>query len=132
MKDVGVYVHVPFCKAKCYYCDFVSFAGKEDLINEYITAVIKEIDRAELDRYNVKTVYIGGGTPSIADVRLIKNVLDKINPKDKAELTIEVNPGTVSKEKLENYISFGINRLSIGLQSAKNTLLKQIRKDTYF
>ncbi len=130
MDDLGVYVHIPFCKAKCSYCDFVSFAGKESLIENYINALCMEIANFDFSKYNVKTVYIGGGTPSILESTLILKVLEKIDLSKVEEVTIEVNPGTVTKEKLEDYVSFGINRLSIGLQSTNDKLLKEIRKNT--
>jgi len=131
-KNIGIYIHIPFCKAKCYYCDFISFSNKENLIEEYIEAVIKEIEHIDLTKYNVDTIYIGGGTPSILGSKYIKKVLEKVTPYiiENAEITIEINPGTANKEKLEEYKKIGINRLSIGLQSANNNLLRQIRKDT--
>ena len=133
-KDVGLYIHIPFCKAKCYYCDFVSFANKEDLNKEYVEAVIKEIKYRKLDKYNIKTMYIGGGTPSTLDSTDISKIIDEVkeNLDKNAEITIEVNPGTVNKEKLEAYKNIGINRLSIGLQSTDDKLLKGIgRIHTY-
>lgn len=60
MRDIGLYIHIPFCKSKCYYCDFVSYPNKESLAKDYVNAVIKEIKHANLSRYNIKTVYIGG------------------------------------------------------------------------
>ena len=131
-KEIGIYIHIPFCKSKCYYCDFISFADKKNYQEEYIEAMIKEIKNIDLSQYNINTVYIGGGTPSILDskyiVRIlneIKNVLE-ISTCHNVEITIEVNPGTVNKEKLKAYKEAGINRLSIGLQSADDNLLKEI------
>ncbi len=127
-KEIGVYVHIPFCKRKCYYCDFVSYPDKENFMEEYVDALLKEIQNSDLRQYKVKTVYIGGGTPSILNSKLIGKILEKIKKYtvQDAEITIEINPGTVNEEKLKDYISFGINRLSIGLQSTNNKLLKQI------
>lgn len=128
-KEIGLYIHIPFCKSKCYYCDFVSFANKEQVVEDYIQAVIKEIENANLSRYNINTVYIGGGTPSLINSIHIGKILETIKRNtslDDTEITAEVNPGTVCKGKLKDYISFGINRLSIGLQSANDNLLKQI------
>lgn len=128
MKDIGIYIHVPFCKKKCYYCDFVSYCDKDKLIKPYVEALLKEIENANLSKYNIKTVYIGGGTPSILpseDIKKILGSLDKILDKN-VEITIEVNPGAVSKEKLDDYIKSGINRISIGLQSTNDILLKEI------
>ena len=131
-KEIGVYIHIPFCKSKCYYCDFISFADKNDLIEEYIKAVIQEIQNANLGKYSINTVYIGGGTPSVIDSKYIFKILEvlKSDITVDAEITIEINPGTVSEEKLKDYINAGINRISIGLQSTKNELLKEIRKNT--
>ncbi len=131
-KEIGVYIHIPFCKSKCYYCDFISFTDKNDLIEEYIKAVIQEIQNANLGKYSINTVYIGGGTPSVIDSKYIFKILEVLKPDITvdAEITIEINPGTVSEEKLKDYINAGINRISIGLQSTKNELLKEIRKNT--
>lgn len=133
-KDVGLYIHIPFCKAKCYYCDFISFANKEDLKKEYVEAVIKEIKYKKIDKYNIKTMYIGGGTPSTLEAQDISRIVSEVKKGlDKnSEITIEVNPGTVDKEKLKNYKDIGINRLSIGLQSTEDKLLKEMgRIHTY-
>lgn len=136
--ELGIYVHIPFCAGKCFYCDFVSFAGKEKLILEYVKAVQKEIikESKEHTSSKVTTIYIGGGTPSFIDSKYIVEIVSKIKDNYKvdpnAEITIEINPGTVSKEKLEDYTKCGINRVSIGLQSTDNKLLKQIgRIHTY-
>lgn len=147
---LGIYVHIPFCKKKCKYCDFISFENKENCFNEYVNKIIseidfyfekdtkksKEIDFSFLDKRKINTIYFGGGTPSIIDSKLIEIILIKIREKfivlENAEITLEVNPGTVNKEKLEDYKRIGINRLSIGLQSAENRLLSLIgRIHTY-
>ena len=137
-EELGIYVHIPFCKQKCYYCDFVSFAGSEEREEKYIEVLKKEIclNKEKGKDYRVTTIYIGGGTPSYIDSKAIVSVLDTIKGnyavEKEAEITIEVNPGTVTKEKLEDYQKAGINRLSIGLQSADNVILKQIgRIHTY-
>lgn len=132
-KEIGVYIHIPFCKAKCYYCDFVSFAGRNELIKDYVTALLQEIKSADLSKYRIKTLYIGGGTPSYIDSKYISRIIEELKPNLEvdAEITIEVNPGVVTEEKLKNYVDARINRISIGLQSTKNELLKEIRKNTY-
>lgn len=134
-KELGIYIHIPFCKQKCYYCDFISYSNKCDEIPEYIRSLIKEIDEFDFKNYKVTTIYFGGGTPSYIDSDYINQILAKINEKiqyKNAEITIEVNPGTVTEKKLKDYIKAGINRISIGLQSTKNQLLKQIgRIHTY-
>ena len=133
-KEIGIYVHIPFCKRKCDYCDFISYSNKDSKIEEYVEAVKKEIEFQKI-KSNVTTIYIGGGTPSYIDSIYIKDIMNEISKKNistKAEITIEVNPGTVTLEKLQDYKEVGINRLSIGLQSTQNELLKQVgRIHTY-
>lgn len=136
MEDLGVYVHIPFCKQKCLYCDFTSFAGNEKIQDTYIQALLKEITnwKKQNKDYSIETIYIGGGTPSYIDskyiieiVKMIKDFNKKSIEKDNnISITIEVNPGTVTKEKLEDYKTAGINRISIGLQSCKDRLLREI------
>ena len=132
MKKIGIYVHIPFCKQKCAYCDFISFSGKQRLIPNYIDALEKEIKNCNIIRenYEVETIYFGGGTPSFIESKYIVSILNilkqKFNIKENAEITIEVNPGTVQKEKLADYIKCGINRISIGLQSTKSEILKLV------
>ena len=151
--NFGIYIHIPFCKKKCKYCDFISFSNMEFLFNSYIESVLREIDSyfdvnknnkdlidelglLDISFRKVDTIYFGGGTPSFVDKEMIGKILNKIrerfNVLDNAEITIEVNPGTVDREKLEYYKSIGINRLSIGLQSTYNRLLELIgRIHTY-
>lgn len=136
MKELGIYIHIPFCRSKCSYCDFISFANKEEYIKKYIEAVKKEIQSNDKDDYEINTIYIGGGTPSFIDSKYIIEILESIKNKFKikqnAEITIEINPGTVNEEKLKDYIKAKINRISIGLQSTNNKILKQIgRIHTY-
>ena len=132
MRERGIYVHIPFCMSKCLYCDFNSFPKKDECIEPYIKSLIKEIEEYAKENKDilVKTIYIGGGTPSYINEKYIKQIIDTIKQnfeiiKD-AEITIEVNPGTVNKRKLETYYKSGINRLSIGLQSTNDKLLKLI------
>ena len=125
---IGIYVHIPFCKKKCDYCDFISYCGKDDLIEKYVDSVKKEIEHVKI-KSEITTIYIGGGTPSYIDSKFIVQILEKIKEKNvaqDAEITIEVNPGTVTQEKLQDYIDCGINRMSIGLQTTNDELLKQI------
>lgn len=132
--EIGIYIHIPFCIKKCYYCDFVSYSNSFEMQDEYIKKLNKEIEENKeiLEKNEVTTIYIGGGTPSSIKEKHIQEILEKINEvaniknKEKIEVTIEVNPGTVTKEKLQMYKSCGINRLSIGLQSTNDKLLKQI------
>ena len=134
-KELGVYIHIPFCKKKCYYCDFISFENKCDEIPQYIECLREEIKSFDFSNYNVTSIYIGGGTPSYIDSKYIKYILDELKTRvkfDDVETTIEVNPGTVTEEKLKEYKEAGINRISIGLQNTNNNLLKEIgRIHTY-
>ena len=144
-KELGIYIHIPFCQHKCDYCDFVSFSNKQEFIENYIEAIKKEINNyfrntTLLETYTVTTIYIGGGTPSYINSKYIceimhvleENLKENMVKLEDMEITIEVNPGTVNKEKLEQYRKAKINRLSIGLQSTNNGMLKQIgRIHTY-
>lgn len=175
---IGIYVHIPFCKSKCSYCDFLSFECKNEYLkNEYIDAIIKEIDSTSLKIINVNniffnsdayeeiiqeleelekhkdnndnandnddsddestngrlivdTIYFGGGTPSLIDADDIKRILDAIKKEfiivEDPEITIEVNPESINEDKLKTYKEIGINRISIGLQTTNNNLLKQL------
>ncbi|MGG7176533.1 radical SAM family heme chaperone HemW [Clostridium paraputrificum] len=128
MKEISLYIHIPFCKQKCFYCDFPSYARKDDLMEEYVDALNKEIIDKCRD-YKIKSMFIGGGTPSYLTENTLKKLMDtiqKIDFKEGAEKSIECNPGTVSKEKFEIMKIGGINRLSFGLQTTKPSLLKSI------
>ena len=128
MKELGIYIHIPFCVRKCFYCDFVSYAKKENVQKKYIEALQKEILNWKKSNKDVKikTIYIGGGTPSSIDSKFITEILNLLDIENTEEITIEVNPGTINKKKLYDYKNAGINRLSIGLQSTNNELLKKI------
>lgn len=131
MKKLGIYIHIPFCKQKCFYCDFVSYANQDKYFQKYVQALNKEVNNfIDNNEFEVQTIYIGGGTPSLIDAKYIEEILhifEKRNLlKEVKEVTIEVNPGTVTEEKLRNYKNSGVNRLSIGLQSTEDKILKQI------
>lgn len=120
----SAYIHIPFCARKCLYCDFNSFDNKGELIEHYIEALIAEIKSYDVE--DLDTIYIGGGTPSFIDAKYISKVLSVL-PKERAqEITIEVNPGTVDFDKLLEYKKAGINRVSMGLQTTDNEILKEI------
>ena len=129
-KEMELYVHIPFCVKKCNYCDFLSFSADEETQQEYTKALCRELEfYGESSRdYHVSTVYIGGGTPSWLKEEYLASVMEQIHrssaiDKD-AEISIECNPGTVTDHKFAVYRDSGINRLSIGLQSADNEELK--------
>lgn len=133
MKELGVYIHIPFCLKKCNYCDFVSFSSNDKKISEYINYITKEIQiyRNTLNEdYIVNSIFIGGGTPSLIDSKHLKTIIDEINQSFKvdseAEITIEANPGTLDNTKLAIYHEIGINRISIGAQSLNDDILKKL------
>ena len=130
MREIGLYIHIPFCKRKCYYCDFNSYAGYDYLFDDYIRALLIEIESNSTKDYNVVSVYIGGGTPNLLPPSYIEKILKSVfkNYKilDGCEITIEMNPGLITEEKLKIYKDNGINRVSIGLQAFQNRLLKYI------
>lgn len=141
-RHLGIYVHIPFCVSKCIYCDFLSFAADDTTKEKYINALVCEIKEAAKKQCSlypdtiVDTIFLGGGTPSILPakyiVQIIRTIRENFFVSDNAEITMECNPGTLDKEKLDAYKSIGINRLSIGLQSPDNVELKNLgRIHTY-
>jgi len=131
--ELGLYLHFPFCISKCPYCDFNSYPLKEEnQITSYISALHKEITTysQKLKKSNIRTVYLGGGTPTILSGIQIYNILefckDEFTVDKNAEITIEANPGTLDGEKLKLLIESGINRLSLGAQSFNNLFLKKL------
>ena len=130
-KPLGLYVHIPFCVQKCKYCDFLSAPADDATKKRYVDALCKEIEgyKQLTKEYRLATIYFGGGTPSVLDVSFIEQILDAVKKSffadmAAAEVTLEVNPGTASLEKLKRYKELGINRLSIGVQSSKEDELK--------
>lgn len=134
MKNLGIYIHIPFCLAKCKYCGFYSQSGVTAMEQEiYIKSLIddiKEYGRVYGDRYRVDTIFIGGGTPSILDSIHIEELLyclrGHFDVTEDAEITIESNPKTLTRKKLLTYRRAGINRLSIGLQSFDEKCLQTL------
>ncbi len=131
-KKIEIYIHIPFCVKKCAYCDFLSCPADDETKDRYVQALCREIEWSKdcLKEYLVDTVFIGGGTPSILEEKNITQILDTLRSaakvSDDAEITIECNPGTLTMEKLEAYKDAGINRISLGLQSANDEELKTI------
>ncbi len=148
----GLYIHVPFCHARCGYCDFVTFTGKEDKINQYVGDLCEEIrlyvgaDLASARtnipvrnfgqaqglplRFNISTVFFGGGTPSVLEPRHLQEIFESIHDHfhlaQDAEITLEANPESITPFKAKAWKDLGINRISIGLQVFDNALLKKI------
>lgn len=131
-KELELYVHIPFCVQKCLYCDFLSMPVDESVRGHYVNKLIGEIEqKAEnFKAYQVTSVFFGGGTPSILSETQILRIMEALQKnffiKSDAEITIECNPGTLTEQKLLAYKEAGINRLSMGLQSAKNEELKKL------
>ena len=129
MKEVGLYIHIPFCKQKCNYCDFNSYVCNEDKVQNYIDALIKEIKMYNKQvQFKFKTVFFGGGTPTFIHYKHIEAIMGEIKPRiaEDAEISMECNPGTVNHESLKAYKKMGINRLSIGLQAWQPELQKAL------
>ncbi|MGB3365939.1 MAG: radical SAM family heme chaperone HemW [Acidaminobacteraceae bacterium] len=131
MKKLGIYIHIPFCESKCYYCDFNSAKATETEKEDYVNLLLKEIDLYK--SYNtrkVETIFIGGGTPSSIDSKLILEILRKVRAKfdtsEVKEITIECNPGTLDVEKVSDYKKAGINRVSLGLQTKEDAQLVKL------
>lgn len=135
---LGIYIHIPFCVRKCNYCDFLSFTASEKIKKKYVEALIGEIkymSHTGRDRL-VTSIFFGGGTPSVLDADYIKMIMkainDNFNVAHNCETTIEANPGTITEEKAEAYRECGFNRISFGLQTTDNDVLKTIgRIHTY-
>ena len=133
-RELGIYIHIPFCKSKCYYCDFISYTNQNSQVEQYMQEVRKEMEQYDVSDFNVTTIYIGGGTPSFIDEKYIQQLLEAWQEKlknnetkfEEMEITIEMNPGTITKQKLEQYKRSGVNRISMGLQSTNDSLLQQI------
>ncbi len=148
MKSLELYIHIPFCKKKCGYCDFVSFAGQEAKFDSYVEALCREIrDTAtEYKDREIVSVYIGGGTPSILSCEQISRIVETLNSefnikgthekrkglflqkkvRPVTEFSIECNPGTTDREKFKTYRRLGVNRISLGLQSTDDNDLRQL------
>ncbi len=130
----GIYVHIPFCRHKCSYCDFTSFPDKVEYAEAYMACVYKEMKMRgeELKDYTFDTVYFGGGTPSYIPPKLILGAMNRIRECFKltknAEITLELNPGTIGEAKVKTYLQAGINRFSIGLQTAIDEQLADLNR----
>lgn len=129
-QKLGVYIHIPFCVRKCNYCDFLSAPCTDDVKEQYVAALVKEITSAaiSLKGYVVDTVFLGGGTPSLLETHQIQRVMeavwDNFSHTSYVETTIECNPGTITEAKAEKWLEMGINRISFGLQSANDKELQ--------
>lgn len=132
MGNIGLYIHIPFCRQKCLYCDFPSWAGKEDQMQRYVDALTKEIrnrSREYSDR-TVVSVFFGGGTPTTLSIPMLEQLMQALfenwNIAEDAEITTEANPGTLDREMTDALKKMGFNRLSMGVQAWQNRLLKDL------
>lgn len=132
MKPLALYLHVPFCRSKCAYCDFASYPGREDRMEDYVDALLGELRswREALAEHEVRTVFIGGGTPSLLSGESLSRIMDGVRACARvaadAEITMEANPGTLDGKKLRDCRAAGINRLSLGAQSFDDGLLRAL------
>lgn len=127
-EKLQLYLHIPFCVRKCAYCDFLSFPAAEEIRKEYVNVLIRQIQQSGLEKRQVSSVFFGGGTPSILAGEEVARLMEAVRASfclmDDAEITMEANPGTLDQEKLTLLKRAGMNRLSIGLQSANENELK--------
>ncbi|MFR4808690.1 MAG: coproporphyrinogen-III oxidase family protein [Peptostreptococcus anaerobius] len=124
----AIYIHIPFCAKKCYYCDFTSYVGRDEEINSYLDSLEKEMDLYMDKKEDIYSIFIGGGTPSLLSPdqldRLFGIIEKKVNLESLCEYTIESNPGTLTRDKLRTMKKHGVNRLSMGLQAVQDKHLK--------
>ena len=129
-KAHNLYIHVPFCMSKCNYCAFYSFACKNPDWTEYSNNICKELEfwSQKLGKINIPTIFFGGGTPSLMPVAVFEKIMNCVNQNfvvdENCEITLESNPGTIDKDKLSGFVSNGVNRLSVGVQSLNDEELK--------
>ena len=139
MTSYSLYLHIPFCRHRCAYCDFNTYAGQEDLIPSYVAALISEIETVAASTpgaLNVHTAFFGGGTPSLLSAAQIGSIMDALRAgfhfTANAEISMEANPGTVSTGSLKAIYKAGINRLSFGVQSANSEELRMLEREHSF
>ena len=132
MRKLGIYIHIPFCVRKCLYCDFLSAPADEEVREQYVEALCREI-RKESQKYadrTIETIFLGGGTPSVLTgdqlSRILQTVYRHYRISETPEISMEINPGTATEEKLATYKEAGVNRLSIGLQSTVDEELQRL------
>lgn len=136
--DTSIYLHIPFCKHRCAYCDFNTYAGQEAMIPTYVEALIKEIEFIgnQKPNFNVPTIFFGGGTPSLLSGPQFDSIMSALSSafsiSADAEVTIEANPGTISPEKLDAIRKAGINRISFGVQSSITEELRMLERSHDF
>jgi putative oxygen-independent coproporphyrinogen III oxidase len=135
MQPISLYLHIPFCTHRCAYCDFNTYSGLEHLIPDYIEAMCREIEfisNSVAEKLSVKTIFFGGGTPSLLPVSQLEKIILALDAHfqilPQSEITLEANPGTVSLGYLRSLVSLGLNRLSLGMQSANPRELRLLER----
>ena len=123
----SIYIHIPFCNRKCSYCDFYILTNMPNMYEKYVEYLIKEIRMYPKIKYD--TIYFGGGTPSVLNVEQIKKILDELDYNENTEITLELNPTNMTYEKLKELRKLGVNRLSIGVQSFNDEILKLMNRE---
>ena len=139
MNKIGLYIHIPFCNKICAYCDFPKRVSKKDIKEKYLKYLYKEIEMYQSNNFdfkNITSIYIGGGTPTAIDIKLLEELFIKLRQivdfSKIIEFTVEVNPEDLTKELIDLFVSYNINRVSIGIQTLDNILLKKINREFDF
>lgn len=134
MKIKSIYIHIPFCKNICFYCDFPKIIYVDSMVDQYISRLKKEILNANIFFDNIETIYVGGGTPTSLSYKQLQELLEIIKPFSKSvkEYTFETNPETLNEDKIILLKKYGVNRISIGVESTNNTILKNIGRNHTF
>ncbi len=135
-ESIGLYVHIPFCPYKCNYCDFLTYSNVDFMIDDYIDSLLKEISLYEGEDYSLDSIFIGGGTPSYIKAdhirRIMKAIKENFQLEEGAEISIEMNPDTLTDKKVRTYLEAGINRFSLGVQTFDQEILKILgRRHSY-
>src|SRR5687767_2023403 len=121
MTQAGLYIHIPFCRSRCSYCDFATGLYESEIAERYVRAVVEEINASSVAGGRVDTIYFGGGTPSLLDPSQLKRILavahERFEVDAAAEITLEINPGSITPQKLSDFRALGINRASFGAQT---------------
>lgn len=133
---LGLYIHIPFCRHICHYCDFYKMVASDSFKSKYIKLLLEEMKIKKLSNYQFDTLYIGGGTPSalnLDDLKILFNYLDKnINLASLSEFTIEVNPEDINLDLLQLFNTYHVTRISMGIQSFKKEIIDFLGRNTYF
>ncbi len=134
----GIYIHIPFCSRRCDYCDFATWVGREDLVEEYVDSIIRQfhfqLKHFQIeDNRKVDSIFFGGGTPNLIDDIYVSKILSSIRTKlslsNETEITVECNPDHVTKNQMKKYFTYGVNRISMGVQSSNQRVLDYLGRE---